>query len=130
MLMKNKGLAGFRRAGAAKKRGTSKLEDSFAMLLKTHVEKMSLFSSLAMLLKVNELSSASRDVDDTKGCYGFRGGVSKLRAGDPEAVRNQPLRWAYVILRSGREGPSVPTHFAGCESSDSENRQGMSVELL
>jgi len=37
---------------------------SLAMLLKTHVEKMSEKRSLAMLMKPNELKSLSGDVDE------------------------------------------------------------------
>jgi hypothetical protein len=39
---------------------------SLAMLLKTHVEKMSEKGSLAMLMKSNELKSLSGDVDEKK----------------------------------------------------------------
>jgi|SRR5271157_591992 len=39
------------------------MQPSFAMLLKTHVEKMSHFRLLAMLMKTIELKSLSRDVD-------------------------------------------------------------------
>ena|SRR5208283_2328588 len=55
-------------------KGGQKMKDSFAMLLKTNGEKMSLFLSLAMLMKVNDLYAVSRDVDDTIGGYESRGG--------------------------------------------------------
>jgi hypothetical protein len=38
------------------------------MLLKTNVEKMSVFRSLAILMKTNSLHVVSRDVDEKKGC--------------------------------------------------------------
>ena len=44
-----------------------KMKDSFAMLLKTNGEKMSVYRPLAMLMKKNELKSLSRDVDEKKG---------------------------------------------------------------
>ena len=43
------------------------MQPSFAMLLKTNVEKMSDNRSLAMLVKANELKLFSRDVDENKG---------------------------------------------------------------
>jgi len=43
------------------------MKDSFAMLLKTNGEKMSLFPSLAMLMKINDLYAVSRDVDEKTG---------------------------------------------------------------
>ena len=43
------------------------MKDSLAMLLKTHVEKMSDYRLLAMLMKTNELKPLSRDVDENKG---------------------------------------------------------------
>ena len=52
-----------------KKRGGGKMKDSLAMLLKTHVEKMSEKCSLAMLMKQSELKSLSGDVDQKKGSY-------------------------------------------------------------
>ena len=48
-----------------KSRG-EKMKDSLAMLLKTNLEKMSVFSPLAMLLKKRGLYRLSRDVDDKK----------------------------------------------------------------
>jgi len=42
---------------------------SLAMLLKKNVEKMTENTPLAMLMKVNELKSVSRDVIENKGCY-------------------------------------------------------------
>jgi hypothetical protein len=41
-----------------------KMKDSLAMLLKTNGGKMSGFSSLAMLMKKQDLSKRSRDVDE------------------------------------------------------------------
>ncbi|MGA3327764.1 MAG: hypothetical protein ABSF45_25165 [Terriglobia bacterium] len=43
-----------------------KMKDSLAMLLKTNVEKMSIYGLLAMLKKKNELKSLSGDVDENK----------------------------------------------------------------
>jgi len=40
------------------------MKDSLAMLLKTNGGKMSGFSSLAMLMKKQDLSKRSRDVDE------------------------------------------------------------------
>ena len=55
-----------------KKRG-AKMQDSLAMLLKTHGEKMSLFYPTTILMKTSELKSLSRDVDKKKGIAGCRG---------------------------------------------------------
>jgi hypothetical protein len=43
------------------------MQDSFAMLLKTNGGKMSVFASLAMLLKKHRLFLVSRDVYEKKG---------------------------------------------------------------
>ena len=51
-----------------KKRG-GKMQDSLAMLLKTHVEKMSLFCPTTILMKTNHLKSVSRDVHEKKWSY-------------------------------------------------------------
>ena len=40
---------------------------SLAMLLKTSVEKMSIYCPLAMLMKMHGLKSLSGDVDENKG---------------------------------------------------------------
>jgi len=40
------------------------MKDSLAMLLKTNGGKMSVFSSLAMLMKIQGLFLLSRDVDE------------------------------------------------------------------
>lgn len=40
---------------------------SFVKLLKTSIEKMSVYRLLAILMKANELESLSRDVDEMKG---------------------------------------------------------------
>jgi hypothetical protein len=39
------------------------------MLLKTHVEKMSLCGLSMMLMKINELQLPFHDVDENKGSY-------------------------------------------------------------
>ena len=49
------------------KKGELKMQPSLAMLLKTHIEKMSYFRLLAMLMKTNALSDASRDVYEKTG---------------------------------------------------------------
>ena len=46
-----------------------KMKVSLAMLLKTHVEKMSENRSLAMLMKPNELKLLSGDVHENKWGY-------------------------------------------------------------
>jgi aspartate carbamoyltransferase catalytic subunit len=51
-----------------KKRG-GKMQDSLAMLLKTHGEKMSLLCPTTMLMKTNQLKSVSRDVHENKDGY-------------------------------------------------------------
>jgi len=42
------------------------MKESLAMLLKTHVEKMSENRPLAMFMKQNDLKSLSGDVDEKK----------------------------------------------------------------
>jgi len=49
------------------------MQDSLAMLLKTHGEKMSLLCPTTILMKTNELKSVSRDVDKKKGIAGCPG---------------------------------------------------------
>ena len=43
------------------------MKDSLAMLLKTHGEKMSVYRSLAMLMKEKELRPLSGNVDEKTG---------------------------------------------------------------
>jgi hypothetical protein len=43
------------------------MKDSLAMLLKTNIEKMSVYQPLAMLMKKNELKLLSGDVDENEG---------------------------------------------------------------
>ena len=52
--------------GWRKTRG-EKMKDSQAMLLKTKVEKMSVYCPLAISMKTRELKSCSRDIDKNKG---------------------------------------------------------------
>jgi len=61
------------------------------MLLKTHGEKMSVFRPLAMLMKINLLRRASRDVDEKK--VGYRAPLSWLVVGliDVEAALRRHL---------------------------------------
>ena len=59
----NTGFSPFVVRRLGKKRG-GKMKDSLAMLLKTNGGKMSVFSSLAMLMKKQGLSMLSRDVDE------------------------------------------------------------------
>jgi hypothetical protein len=42
------------------------MKDSLAMLLKTNGGKMSIYRHLSMLMKINELKSLSRDVNEKK----------------------------------------------------------------
>jgi hypothetical protein len=51
----------------AQKKGDDKNRVSLAMLMKTNVEKMSCFGLLAMLMKINEIRSLSRDIDENNG---------------------------------------------------------------
>jgi len=53
------------------------MKDSLAMLLKTNGEKMSVFRSLAMLMKNNDLKLSSRDVDEKKRSYKFVAGDTR-----------------------------------------------------
>jgi hypothetical protein len=46
--------------------GELKMKDSLAMLLKTHVEKMSTFHLATMLMKIHDLNFRCHDVDETK----------------------------------------------------------------
>jgi hypothetical protein len=62
-----------RRKGAHKK-GELKMKASLAMLMKTNVEKMSVYRSLAILMKTIELKSLSRDVDEKQGSWLKPGG--------------------------------------------------------
>ena len=53
----------------ARKRGGGKMKDSLAMLLKTNGGKMSVYGSLAMLMKIKGLQVVSRDIDEKKWSY-------------------------------------------------------------
>jgi hypothetical protein len=48
-------------------RGELKMQESLAMLLKTHVEKMSTFRLATMLMKTQGLTLFCHDVDEKKG---------------------------------------------------------------
>ena len=48
-----------------------KMQDSLAMLLKTHGEKMSLFYPTTILMKTNELTYVSRDIVENTGEIGL-----------------------------------------------------------
>jgi hypothetical protein len=54
---------------SSKKARGENMKVSLAMLLKTHVEKMSVLCLLAMLMIKNELKSLSGDVDEKKVGY-------------------------------------------------------------
>ena len=56
-------------ARVMKKKGGEKMGVSCVKLLKTHVEKMSLFSLSTMLMKTNELNHYLHDVYENKGSY-------------------------------------------------------------
>jgi hypothetical protein len=45
---------------------------TFCKLLKTHIEKMSVFRLSTMLMKTRELNRFLHDVDENKGVRGFR----------------------------------------------------------
>jgi hypothetical protein len=64
----NTGVSPFVGRRRRKTRG-EKMQDSLAMLLKTSGVKMSIFTSLAMLLKKQGLFKLSRDVDEKKWSY-------------------------------------------------------------
>jgi len=53
-------------------KGGKKPKASAIMLLKTHVEKMSLLSLAIMFMKINGLNNASHDVCENKGSYRFK----------------------------------------------------------
>jgi hypothetical protein len=55
--------------GSLRKKWGAKVQDSLAMLLKTHGEKMSPFYPTTILMKTNHLKSVSRDVYENKGAY-------------------------------------------------------------
>jgi hypothetical protein len=76
------------REPAQKTRGGN-MKESLAMLLKTNGGKMSEKRLLAMLMKLNELKSVSRDVDEKNGdTVGRKLGK---RGGD----RRKPLRYGF-----------------------------------
>jgi len=83
------------------------MKASFAMLMKTNVEKMSAYRPLAMLMKTIELKSLSRDVDEIKGAW-LKPEVEHPKDG----VRQRPLwfcpRMASAVRRCGR-----PATFGG-----------------
>ena len=54
--------------GTAKKKG-KKSEDEPTNLLKTHIEKMSLFCLSKMFMRTNDLFVALQDVIENKGGY-------------------------------------------------------------
>jgi hypothetical protein len=56
-------------ASRCEKTRGGRMKKSLAMLLKTHVEKMSENRSLAVLMKTKQLKSLSRDVDENKWSY-------------------------------------------------------------
>jgi hypothetical protein len=51
----------------ARKKKREKMWQNFLEILKKHVEKMSIYRSLAMLMKSKELKSLSGDIDENKG---------------------------------------------------------------
>ncbi len=53
-------------AGVVKKKRDKKMGLNFVKLLKTNIEKMSIYRLFAMLMKANELNSLSRDVGENK----------------------------------------------------------------
>ena len=51
----------------SRKKGDKKMRQNFLKLLKTHVEKMSIFRLSTILMKTNELGMSFHDVDENKG---------------------------------------------------------------
>jgi hypothetical protein len=49
---------------SAQEKGELKMKVSLAMLLKTHIEKMSLFRLATMFMETNDLSCSCHDVDE------------------------------------------------------------------
>ena len=64
----NKAISPCRAPRDEKMRG-EKMKDSLAMLLKTHVGKMSVYRPLAMLMKNKDIHVVSRDIDEKKCGY-------------------------------------------------------------
>jgi hypothetical protein len=56
-------------AGAKKKRGTQKMAHAFCKLLKTKLEKMSVFRPSTIFMKTNELNPSLHDIHENKGGY-------------------------------------------------------------
>jgi hypothetical protein len=54
-----------------RKKGKLKMKASLTMLLKTHVEKMSLFGFATMSMKANALPEVCHDVVENAGTYGM-----------------------------------------------------------
>jgi hypothetical protein len=81
----------------AQKKGDDKNRVSLAMLMKTNVEKMSCFGLLSMLMKINEIRSFSRDIDENNG----------------ERLRVETLMSSRALLRQNvLSDPAVPSGWA------------------
>jgi hypothetical protein len=76
------------------------MEVSLAMLLKKHVENMSAFSPLAMLMKTNNLRVFSRDVDVKIGSYAKSDTFACAR----EKVETPGIGFRPLTLRGWHEG--------------------------
>jgi hypothetical protein len=83
-LLKLKWLAGFS-ADEGKKKGDEKLRVSLAMLLKIHIENMSLWGLLAMLMKTQDVQVFSRDVDENIRGYSKSAAMTLA----PKTVKSQ-----------------------------------------
>jgi hypothetical protein len=69
MSLKLKDLADSSLAWVVKRKGELKMRREFRKLLKTHIEKMPVFSLSTMLMKTHELNHSLHDVDEKKGTY-------------------------------------------------------------
>jgi hypothetical protein len=76
------------------------MEVSLAMLLKTHVENMSAFGLLAMLLKTNNVQVSSRDVDVKIGSYAKSETLTCAR----EKVETPGIGFRPLTMRGRHEG--------------------------
>src|SRR5208282_868714 len=83
------------------------MQPSFAMLLKTHIEKMSHFRLLAMLMKTNALSDPSRDVYENTGSYGN----FQRRSANSDRRSETPATAVFCLQPSSRLACSNRSHY-------------------
>jgi hypothetical protein len=74
-----------------KKKG-QEMGSIFVKLLKTNVEKMSVFRLSTMLMKTNELNRSFQDVDENKCSYRIGGSEFGIR-GNAEPLAPSPASW-------------------------------------